>query len=174
MSALYVCSLSRLVETIQHSGARHVASLVNAGMEVPYPLAIPLPQRLYLGFNDIIEEVPGLVAPEKTHVEKLIRFVEDWRRGASHKTPLVIHCWMGISRSTAGAYISQCALMPERDEEELAQALRAASPQATPNMRLVRFGDDLLARNGRMVRAIETIGRGADTFEGEPFSLPLA
>jgi len=25
-----------------------------------------------------------------------------------------------------------------------------------------------------MVRAIETIGRGADTFEGEPFSLPLA
>ena len=169
MSRLHICALSQLVETVKTSGARHVASLINAGMEVPYPLSVPQDQRLNLGFNDIVEEVPGFTAPEKTHVEKLITFVRAWEREA----PLVIHCWMGISRSTAGAYITQCALMPDADERELAQALRAASPEATPNMRLIGFADDILNRNGRMVSAIEEIGRGIDTYEGVPFSLPI-
>lgn len=169
MPRLHICGLSRLVETIQTSGARHVASLINAGMEVPYPLSVPLEQRLFLGFNDIIEEVPGFIPPEKIHAEKLIAYVQKWNR----ETPMVIHCWMGVSRSTAGGYITQCALMPHGDERELAQALRAASPEATPNLRLIKFADDILQRDGRMVSAIEEIGRGAETFEGVPFSLPI-
>ena len=53
-----------------------------------------------------------------------------------------------------------------------AAALRRASPYATPNARLVALADDLLARRGRMVDAVLSIGRGAETYEGEPFMLP--
>lgn len=169
MPRLHICGLSRLVDTVQTSGARHVASLINAGMEVPYPLSVPVEQRLYLGFNDIVEKLPGFIPPEKIHVEKLIAFVREWHR----ETPMVIHCWMGVSRSTAGAYISQCALMPDANERDLAQDLRAKSPEATPNIRLVQFADEILQRSGRMVHAIEEIGRGAETFEGVPFSLSI-
>ncbi|MEO1067028.1 MAG: tyrosine phosphatase family protein [Pseudomonadota bacterium] len=169
MSSLHVCPLSRLVETVETSGARHVASLINAGMEVPYPLSVPVDQRLFLGFNDIVEDVSGFVPPEKIHAEQLIDFVRDWDR----EHAMVIHCWMGVSRSTAGVYIAQCTLMPDDDEDDLAQELRAASPEATPNIRLVQFADQLLGRDGRMVRAIEAIGRGEETFEGVPFSLPV-
>jgi len=38
-----------------------------------------------------------------------------------------------ISRSTAGAYVTACALNPQRDEAGIAQALRQASPTASPN-----------------------------------------
>lgn len=169
MTSIHVCPLSRLVETIENSSASHVASLINASMEVPYPLSIALENRLFLGMNDIVEETPGFIPPEKTHVEKLVRFVRTW----DQKAPLVIHCWMGVSRSTAGAYIAQCTLMPDADEALLASRLRAASPEATPNLRLIQFADELLDRNGRMISAILDIDRGAETFEGVPFQLPV-
>ena len=38
--------------------------------------------------------------------------------------PLVIHCYAGVSRSPAAAYVAACALAPHRCEMELAQALR--------------------------------------------------
>lgn len=169
MAEVHVCPLSQLVETINKCGAKHVASLINANMEVPYPLSIPLENRLFLGFNDIVEETPGFTPPEKTHAQQLIDFVSKWDQAA----PLVVHCWMGVSRSTAGAYITQCALMPDADEYELAHELRAASPEATPNMRLIHFADEILGRERRMIKAIDEIGRGAETWEGVPFALPI-
>jgi predicted protein tyrosine phosphatase len=57
---------------------------------------------------------------------------------------------------------------------ELAQALRRASPTATPNRRLVALADDRLGRQGRMIAAITAIGRGADCYEGAPFALEIA
>ncbi len=80
---------------------------------------------------------------------------------------------MGISRSTASAFASVCALNPRRGEDSIAQALRRASPTATPNIRIVSLADRLLGRNGRMVSAIETIGRGNLADEAAPFRLDL-
>jgi predicted protein tyrosine phosphatase len=85
----------------------------------------------------------------------------------------VVHCFAGISRSTASAYASVCALNPHRDEASIAQALRGASPTATPNIRIVSLADKLLGRDGRMVAAIETIGRGVMADEATPFRLDL-
>ncbi len=55
----------------------------------------------------------------------------------------------------------------------IAQALRRASPTATPNIRIVSLADRLLGRDGRMVAAIETIGRGCLAEEAAPFRLDL-
>ncbi len=97
--------------------------------------------------------------PGEQHVADLLDFVRGWDRQA----PLVVHCYMGISRSTASAFASVCALNPQRDEASIAQALRRASPTATPNIRIVSLADRLLGRDGRMIAAIETIGRGVMT-----------
>ena len=87
---------------------------------------------------------------------------------------MLIHCFAGVSRSTAAAYIAACALKPKRDEFAIARALRAASPTASPNTRLVALADDKLGRRGRMSEAIADIGRGDDCFEGAPFTLELS
>src|SRR5262249_43235110 len=100
-----------------------------------------------------------------------IEFVRGWDHRAA---PMVVHCWAGISRSTAAAFVSVCALRPERNERDIAWAIRKASPTATPNTRIVTLADAMLGRNGRMVAAIESIGRGAMAEEGVPFRLDLA
>ena len=119
--------------------------------------------------SDIVAPMPGQVLPEATHLEALLVFFRAWDRAE----PMVIHCWAGVSRSTAAAYIAACALRPERDEFAIARALRAASATATPNARLVALADEALRRGGRMNAAIAQIGRGEACLEGAPFALEL-
>ena len=87
---------------------------------------------------------------------------------------MLIHCFAGVSRSTAAAFITACALNPAREEAQIARAIRSASPTATPNARLVAVADAMLERDGRMSAAIAAIGQGEECFEGLPFALELA
>lgn len=167
---IHVCSLARLHDTVEMTGARHVITLINGGTVLTRPSNVDPTNHLFLGINDIVDEIEGLVAPGEAHMHELLDFVQTWPREA----PLVIHCFAGISRSTAAAYVTLCSLLPDRDEAELAWELRKASPTATPNARIVALADAALGREGRMVRAIEAIGRGRDAFEGEPFGLSLS
>jgi predicted protein tyrosine phosphatase len=169
MTAIHVCSLSRLAVTVEAVGASHVATLINAGTAVQRPSRIRPENHLFLGFNDIIEPTEGLTPPAEEHVRQLLDFVVAWDR----QEPMVIHCWAGVSRSTAGAFIAACRLHPERDEADIAGEIRARSPSATPNLRLVSIADQVLDRQGRMIDAVRAIGRGRDAFEGDPFSLAV-
>ncbi|MEQ8936717.1 MAG: hypothetical protein RIE56_13085, partial [Amphiplicatus sp.] len=60
----------------------------------------------------------------------------------------------------------------QADEHEIALGLRAASPTAFPNTRIIAFADDLLNRGGRMTAAIEAMGEGDFAEEAAPFSIP--
>lgn len=169
MSAVYVCPLSRLAETVERSGARHVVTLINNETLVARPPMVEAANHLLLGIHDICEPMEGMVCPAGEHVNEFLGFVRRWDR----RTPIVVHCYAGISRSTAAAFSAFCALRPSVDEAEIAARLRLRSPQATPNARFVALADEILGRGGRMVRAVEAIGRGADAFEGAVFSLRL-
>lgn len=169
MSEIHVCPLSRIEETVTLTGARRLLSLLGAGAAVTRPAAILPQDHLHLTMNDIAEAQHGMTLPGEAHVLSLLDFARRWDRAR----PLVVHCHAGISRSTAAAYIIAAALAPERDEAELAATLRRLSPSATPNPRLVAVADVVLRRNGRMVAAINGIGRGADAFEGAPFGLRI-
>lgn len=169
MPTLHVCALSRLPETVAATGARRVVTLINVGTPVARPPSIAEGDHLFVGISDITDALDGHVLPDEAHVRRLIDFVEAWDRAQ----PVVMHCYAGISRSTAAAFIATCALRPDRDEAEIARELRRASPSATPNRRLVAVADAMLGREGRMVAAIAAIGRGEDAFEGEPFHLTI-
>lgn len=170
MPTLHVSPLSRLDETVAAVRARHLVTLINVGTSVARPAGIPSERHLFLGMSDINQALDGHVLAGQEHMERLLAFVHDWDRAE----PMVIHCWAGISRSTAAAYIAACSLAPNRDEDDVADTLRSVAPSATPNARLVALADAALGRRGRMIRAIARIGRGADAFEGTPFAMPLA
>lgn len=166
---IYVCSLSKIDETVRKTGADRLLSLLAEGTAITRPATIPADNHLLLSLHDIAEVQDGLTMPGRQHVEALLDFARAWDRSK----PLVINCYAGISRSTASAYIIAAALAPERDERELAQTLRGQSPSATPNPRLIAIADEMLGREGRMIEAIASIGRGADAFEGVPFALKI-
>lgn len=164
---IHVCSLRILEQMVQDHRPSHLVTLINADTMPPTPSGIDDKFHLKLAMNDIHEPKEGLVPPAELHVQHLIDFAFDWDRSA----PMLIHCWAGISRSTAAAYVTLCALNPDTDENEIALLLRAASPSATPNARIVAIADNILDRNGRMTKAIDGIGRGRTAMEGEPFGL---
>ena len=170
MPRLHVCSLALIAETVDKTGARSLVTLLSPGTEIVRPIAIRPARHLHLAVSDIVEAMPGHVLPDASHLDELLGFVHAWDRAA----PMLIHCFAGVSRSTAAAYIAACALAPKRDEFAIARTLRAASPTASPNALLVALADDALERRGRMKEAIAEIGRGRECFEGEPFALELS
>jgi predicted protein tyrosine phosphatase len=165
---IYVAPLSLVKTTVADAMVSHLVTLINGETAIPTPPGIGPDRHLRLAMNDICEPQPGLVVPCESHVSDLVRFARDWDRQA----PLLIHCWAGISRSTAAAFITLCALNPEGSELELARALRRASPTAYPNRLLVALGDEALSRKGRMITAVADIGRGKVADEAEVFFLP--
>ena len=169
MSYIVVSPLSRIGETATLHKVRQMVTLINTGTPVERPAHIIPEHHLFLGFNDINEPQEGMTPPSAEHIEQFVNFAKAWDQGS----PLLIHCFAGISRSTAAAYITAIALNPEQDERMLAGLLRERAPSATPNPRLIAIADDILERKGRMVDAIASIGRGAEAFEGTPFILPI-
>ncbi len=166
---IHVCSLARLYATVDETGARHIVTLLRLTDRVERPRHIAPENHLVLAVDDITAPLDGYTVPGEEHVQRLIRFVGQWDRAA----PMVVHCYAGISRSTAGAFVAACALNPARDEQQIAWDIRRASRTAQPNSAIVTIADRLLKRDGRMVRAIETIGPGDAASEGEPFRLDL-
>ena len=169
MSAIVVCSLSRLSETVAEYRASHIVTLINTGTMFSRPPVVSTANHLHVAIHDISEPMEGMVCPGEEHVNEFLGFAERWDRAA----PMIVHCYAGISRSTAAAFSMFCAARPEFDEAEVALMLRNRSPEATPNVRLVAIADEILGRSGRMVRAIERIGRGTEAFEGSVFALRL-
>jgi len=169
MPRLHVCSLALIDEMVAKTGARSLVTLLSPGTKVTRPAPITPERHLNIAMSDIVEHAPGQVLPDHPHIDSLLDFVRAWDR----KEPMLIHCFAGVSRSTASAFIAACLLAPHRDEHEVARALRKASPTATPNARFVALADSRMRREGRMSAAIAAIGRGEDCFEGLPFALEI-
>jgi predicted protein tyrosine phosphatase len=166
---IHVCSLAALPETVRATGASHVLTVMANVDQVQRPVSVLPANHLKVAMDDITEHMDGFVAPSELHVEQVLTFVRGWDRGA----PLVVHCYAGISRSTASAFAAACALNPHRDEIAIARQIRAASPIASPNRLIVGLADKALGREGRMLRALDEMGPGSMTVEGRPFRVEL-
>ena len=136
---------------------------------VQRPATIAHANHLILQMDDISAPMDGYTHPAEEHVRDLITFVQRWDRRA----PIVMHCYAGISRSTASAFAAVCMLNPHRDEISIARQIRAASPIASPNRLIVSLADKALGREGRMLRALDEMGPGSMLVEGRPFRIDL-
>ncbi len=165
---LYVCPLSCVPDIIAESGARHLVTLINRQTMLQTPAGIESANHLRIAVNDIVAPQDGLVHPCDSHVAELLQFARIW----NGQGPLVVHCWAGISRSTAAAFITLCALNPRVPEGLVARRIREASATACPNRLLVSLADDMLGRRGRMLSAIEEMGAPEQASEARPFVLP--
>jgi predicted protein tyrosine phosphatase len=166
---IVVTPLQHLDVTVAQHQPSHVLTLLSPGHDDGARREPPFEQHLQLYFHDIAEDRPGLIAPDGDSVGAILDFARDWT-GAR---PMLVHCWAGISRSSAAAYMIACARNPGC-ERDIAEELRRRAPFATPNRLMVALADDSLQRSGRMVEAIERIGRGADAFQGSPYELPAS
>jgi predicted protein tyrosine phosphatase len=166
---IHVCSLAALADTVRDTAASHILTVMANVEQVQRPASVLAANHLRVSMDDITEHMDGFLAPSDQHIEKVLNFVRNWDRGA----PMVVHCYAGISRSTASAFAAACMLNPNRDEIEIARQIRDRSPIASPNRLIVSLADKALGRDGRMLRALDEMGPGSMTVEGRPFRLDL-
>ncbi len=148
-----VCGLQEL-EGHCATGVSHVLSILDPGH--PEPSAFGTygeHERLQLHFDDVIEEIPGKRAPEAEQVEALLSFGRDVMAEPRERAHLLVHCHMGISRSTAAMTLLLAQARPDRPAAEaLAEVVRIRA-KTWPNLRMIEIGDRLLGRRGELVKA---------------------
>jgi predicted protein tyrosine phosphatase len=165
MTMLIVSPAHYVADLVARRQPSHVISLESPAQETA---GTAFENHRRFSFNDITEPRPGLITPSAAMIGDLL----DFGRGWDGARPLLIHCWAGISRSCAAAFVLACDRNPGR-ERAIAAELRSRAPFATPNRLMVRLADDRLRRDGRMVASIDAIGRGAEAPHGAPFDLPV-
>jgi len=147
MSQLFVCSLADMPDFTSQLRPDRVITLLQPEWQPPTPVEIEPRHHHRVEINDITEPEPDQILPNRGHVEELVAFLEDAREAS-----LLIHCWAGISRSTAAALIAMVLDAPGREREAVA-TLRARAPWAEPNRLIIRLADEVLGRKGGLVHA---------------------
>ncbi len=174
MPQIHICSLKMVDALATAIKPSHVLSLLGGITPFPEtPKGIDPRNHLKLTLADIAEPQEGMVHPGEDHVRAVIDFAERWAQEGGSKQPIVVHCFAGISRSTASALTIACMLRPRTAEVAFTQALRAASKSAQPNALMIAHADTLLGRNGRLVAAVEDMGLADFSQAGQAFVLPL-
>ena len=169
MSRILVSSLSGLDQALEHHRPSHLVSLLSPSYMIATPDGFDPRRHLKLGIDDVRDPGQAENPPEREHVDRLLAFARGWDRDA----PILIHCWAGISRSMASAYVILCDRLGHGREAEIALAMRRRAPHASPNFLLVRHADQALSRDGRMLAALEAMGPPVMMLEGATTIFPL-
>ena len=155
---IVVCSLKDLETVCESIQPSHVISVIDPGYAPETPAGVN--HHLKLGFDDILEiatnnqmfrlntdEIPQL-PPNSSHTESIIKFSNTWNK----KTPIVIHCWCGVSRSMATASYLMCKENPLNIRKNI-QYIRSVAPHANPNKVLISLFEDSLNLENQMTQA---------------------
>jgi predicted protein tyrosine phosphatase len=116
---------------------------------------------LSLDFHDIsfVSESPYFnqmyELPSREHVARIYEFAKSF----DEDSRILIHCYAGISRSSAAAIISLCAHMSPKDAVEKIASLKTKTYMGyeekgdiwfSPNHLMIRFADEMLNLNGEL------------------------
>ena len=149
---IHVCGLAALPSLATEVQPTHMVSLLGDDPFPGTPVSIVPDGHLKIQVHDITEPMTGLIAPEREHLVTLLEFARRWRQ----RGPLIIHCYAGVSRSTAAALLVLCCYNEGR-ESDAVRLLRARAPHAYPNRLMIELADDLLSCGGRLAEAVDNM-----------------
>ena len=149
--AITVCGIEEL-DGHCTAGVTHVLSILDPNWPEPPAFgAFGEHERLALRFHDIVEEQPGMRLPQREDVAALLGFGRDL--AGEPGAHLLVHCHMGISRSSAAMTLILAQARSDRPAAEALAEVVRIRPRIWPNLRMIEFGDELLGRDGEIVAA---------------------
>ena len=148
-----VCGIEELTDHATR-GVSHVLSILDPGYPSPEALGrFPAHAKLELRFHDIIKERAGEILPKNADVDLLLAFGRDLLAEPVEDRHLLVHCHMGISRSSAAMFLMLAQARPDVSAPKLMTELVRIRPRAWPNLLMIKYGDALLRRDGTLVAA---------------------
>jgi predicted protein tyrosine phosphatase len=136
----------------------HVLSILDPGQPEPEAFGgYGEHARLELKFHDVIIETRDCVMPQEEHVAKILGFGEDLLRDPESIRHLLVHCHMGISRSTAAMTLLLAMAQPKLGAGEVLGQVLHIRDKAWPNLRILTLGEEMLGRRGEFSKAAGAI-----------------
>ena len=167
MSTIYICPLADVHDHAAAFRPSHVLSMLGDDEFPATPPGIAAERHLRLRFHDIDEPAYGLQAPEPHHIRSILEFGAAWAASG----PVIVHCFAGVSRSTAAALTLVAQANPGQ-ERAAARLLRERAPHAKPNRRMIRLADEALGLGGRLADAVDGMGTPDFATMGSLVALP--
>src|ERR1700682_151711 len=119
LSLITVCGLEE-ISGHQARDVTHVLSILDPGWPDPDFGAYPPHGRTVLRFHDVIEAAPGLVPPDAAHMAAILGFGREIEVAEAGPEPhVLVHCHLGISRSTAAMIAILAQHSPDEDEARI-------------------------------------------------------
>ena len=156
---IIVCSLKDLKDVCENFKPSHVISAIDPGYAPKTPEGVN--HHLKLGFDDITEvsnknqifrlntkDFPQL-PPNNSHSDSIINFSETWNK----ESPIVIHCWCGVSRSMATAIYLMCKNDMSNIDRNI-RYIRSVAPHANPNKVLIKLFENALNLGTKITSSI--------------------
>lgn len=150
VSSLYAGRLGRDLAAWRPT---HIVSLIDPDLEDHRrPVLPPGVAAIQRPFWDV--DQPGALTADRAMIDDVLAFLRDWR-AAGPDTRLLSHCHMGVSRSTAAAYVALALVAgPGREADAFARLL-AVTNKPWPNRLVTLLADDALERRGALVAQVD-------------------
>lgn len=153
-SLFTICGLEELG---QHSarGVTHVLSILDPDCPEPPDFGSYDPHhRTTFYFHDVIAPGPNLTQPQREDVAAILDFGQSLAAelGGREDVHLLVHCHLGVSRSTAA--VAMLLAQSQVDEDTAFARVLDVRRQAWPNSLMVAFADELLGLDGRLCAAL--------------------
>ena len=94
---IIICGLADIQKCVEKFSPDKMLTIINKNFEPETPSGMDKNRHLKMLIDDISEPREGFILPQKHHAQALLDFTNDW----DTTKPLLVHCHMGISRSTS-------------------------------------------------------------------------
>ncbi len=156
LTPLTVCGIAEL-DAHSTRGVTDILTILDPDMPDPPAFAGFAPhRRTILRFHDEIADRPGVVLPERKDIDTILAYGREVSTHPGDKH-LLVHCHMGMSRSTAALATMLAQAEPEADAETIFAHLHGVRGRSWPNSLMIGMADEALGRGGTMVLAMRRL-----------------
>ena len=147
---VFVCQKNKVHDVVKATGAKHVLSLLDPDDRLYLTPRLQEVNRLHLECEDVLDEKVW-AAPTREQVQSFL----EWARCIPDEDTLVVHCFAGVSRSTAAAI----AILADRlgNVDAAGQRIKSVRPQPCPNPVIIKFADEILGLDGKLYEECEKV-----------------
>ena len=146
---IIICGLADIEKAVETYKPDMMLTIINENFSPETPKGLDPSRHLKVLIDDISEPREGFRLPKKEDVQKLLDFAEDW----DQSKPIIIHCHMGISRSTATSLGVICKYDSDNLELHI-EKLKELAPHASPNKLMIKFVDEILELDNRLTKSL--------------------
>lgn len=170
--AVAIGGYSEAAMLLRATPAPNIGAIISIHGVHEFGVEADIARRLDLSFDDVDVPIPGdVVSLQRAHARKrwaaqnglievppgaddaaaVIKFAESIR---DVDGIVLCHCGGGMSRAPAAALICLAVWRGEGCESACADEIKRVRPSARPHFGLITFADELLGRNGKLIRAV--------------------